>query len=86
MKYAFVCDTPYQLLSAISIVLDKKCCKNAVIKDLYIDIKRCRNVDMRGLSKNIKRKGLFDNVYEFNIANKIEWMFPRLSIQFGLKN
>lgn len=86
MNYIIFCDTPYQILSAVSFRLDQISKKNRV--DLIIDTLRTPNVDMKSIAKRIKEVGFFTNVYcVSNLQNKypkykslikvLEWIFPR---------
>ena len=86
MRYAFVCDTPYQILSTISYVLDKK--NTITSADLYVEILRCKNVDMKRLVSRVVNSNLFANVYilesiplktKNNLYKAYEWLCPRRS-------
>lgn len=90
-KIAFVCDTPYQLFVSVSILLSNR---NLVKyqKDLYIDLKRCKKASMYNYYQNILHEKIFDNIYIVNslsaynrIYNKIEWLFPEISLKVGSK-
>lgn len=90
-RIAFVCDTPYQLFTALAIRLGIENYNNIII-DLYIDIKRCKKSSINSYYQNLKKLEIFDNVYEINSLssyckklNKIEWIFPRLSLKIGSK-
>lgn len=96
MKYAFVVDTPYQLLSAISLCSDSEIQGEANQKDLFIDTKRSSNADMFEYAQKVLEFKIFDNVYLISsltsttknkrIKNIIEWIFPGLSLVIGSGN
>lgn len=85
MNYAILCDTPYQILSAISFKLDRT--TNGDRVDLFVDVLRCSNVDMVSLAFRVKESKIFTNVYCIeNLQIKyerfkpcirvLEWLFP----------
>lgn len=91
MNYIILCDTPYQILSAISFRLDQASGNDRV--DLLVDILRTPNVDMKALAYRINEAPIFTNVYCIeNLQNKyeklkkltkiFEWVFP--NIIYGL--
>ena len=95
MNYIIFCDTPYQVLSAVSFRLDQISKKNRV--DLIIDTLRTPNVDMKSLAKRIDEIGIFTNVYcVSNLQNKyskykglikvLEWIFPRYMYKLMTKS
>lgn len=88
-RIAFVCDTPYQLFTMLAIVLSEEKLKDYLI-DLYIDTKRSNKSSMEVYFQNILEQKIFSNVYEVNslsssykVLNKIEWLFPKLSLRIG---
>ena len=57
MKFAFVCDTPYQILTAMNLYYSCFC--NETV-DIYI-VNQFK--DAENVYKNIKKENLFDKVY-----------------------
>lgn len=95
MKYAFVCDTPYQLLSIISYVSTYR--DDVEYSDVFVEILRSNNVDMHKLCVNIQKMGLFNHVYEMErmvykhkklapVYKIYEWLFPKESFVKSVKN
>ena len=93
---AIVVDTPYQIMSAVSLTTNH--ISKEIDIDIYVDTKRCVNVDMDILFKRLKKSGLFKNVVGLrsltsgrigirkNLSNYFEWLFPKLSIKIGIEN
>jgi len=86
MNYIILCDTTYQILSAISFRIGNTNSSDRV--DLLVDTLRTRNVDMNALAHRIKESNVFSNVYCINnyqgkyenvkpIIKILEWLFPR---------
>lgn len=86
MSYIILCDTTYQILSAISFKLGHTSSSDRV--DLLVDTLRTPNVDMNALANRIRKSNIFSNVYCINnyqarykkarpIIKMLEWVFPR---------
>ena len=87
MNYVILCDTTYQVLSAISFRMGNTNHTDRV--DLLVDTLRTTNVDMRALASRIEKAKIFSNVYcienyqskwkkNKRIGKALEWLFPRL--------
>ena len=87
MNYIILCDTTYQILSAISFTLGKT--KRTDRVDLVVDTLRTLNVDMHALARRIEEENIFTNVYCIGnyqvkykrikpIIKMLEWIMPRV--------
>ena len=89
-KIAFICDTPYQLFVAMTLIFYNEDL-HLYEKDLYIDVNRSKKAEMYLYYKKIAEHNIFSNVYILNSLssfhrklNMIEWVFPKISIRYGL--
>ena len=95
MNYIILCDTTYQILSAISFRLGHTSDCDRV--DLLVDTLRTSNVDMEALALKVREHNVFTNVYCFknyqgkyksivSIIKVAEWVMPRIIYKLMTKN
>ena len=94
MKTIVLCDTPDQVLSAISFAYEEKEKGNYV--DVLIDTLRCPNANMETIIHNLNNADIFSNVYKIKnlqeakrsikpVVKIFEWIFPALAYKVMTK-